>query len=155
MRTTKQNFPLSHHITSFSQIHMCRWWLTPDKPPIGQTILFVSRWYRNTPHLQNNFSPLQTYHYKIGTPRVIISDERSHFCNKVFAALLAKYGVNYKLLTTYHPQTSRQAKISNLEIKRILEKVESPLKKDWSLKLDDAWAYWTIFKTLIGISPID
>ncbi|XP_049378025.1 uncharacterized protein LOC125842747 [Solanum stenotomum] len=30
---------------------------------------------------------------KLGTPRVITSDRGSHFCNKVFSTLLAKYGV--------------------------------------------------------------
>jgi len=30
---------------------------------------------------------------RFGTLRAIISDGGSHFCNKVFSALLAKYGV--------------------------------------------------------------
>ena len=29
---------------------------------------------------------------RFGTPRVVISDEGSHFCNKMFASLLDKYG---------------------------------------------------------------
>ena len=40
------------------------------------------------------------------TPRAIISDGDSHFCNKVFTTLLKKYGVNNKVATPYHPQTS-------------------------------------------------
>lgn len=46
-------------------------------------------------------------------PRAIISDEGSHFYNQVFDDLLTKYGVKYRVATTYHPQTSVQAKISN------------------------------------------
>lgn len=43
---------------------------------------------------------------RFGTPRAIISDEGTHFCNKYFTALLAKYGVTHKVATAYHPQTS-------------------------------------------------
>ncbi|KAL5560425.1 hypothetical protein UlMin_036636 [Ulmus minor] len=59
---------------------------------------------------------------RFGTPRAIISDGGSHFCNRQFSALLTKYGVRHKVATPYHPQTSGQAEISNREIKRILEK---------------------------------
>lgn len=75
---------------------------------------------------------------KFGTPRAIINDERSHFYDKSFKTLLVKYGIKHKVTRTYHPKISGQAKISNREIKRILEKVVSLSRKDWSLKLDDA-----------------
>ena len=43
---------------------------------------------------------------RFGVPKVIISDEGIHFCNKPFETLLAKYGVKHKVATPYHPQTS-------------------------------------------------
>ena len=87
-------------------------------------------------------------------PKDIISDGGSHFCNKPFETLLAKYGVKHKVATPYHPRTSGQVELANREIKAILIKVVNSNTKDWSLKLlDSLWAYRTTFMTILGISP--
>jgi hypothetical protein len=81
---------------------------------------------------------------RFGTPRAIISDGGKHFCNRFLKTLLHKYSITHKVATPYHPQTSGQVKVSNLEIKHILEKTVRPDRKDWSLRLNDAlWAYRT------------
>ncbi|XP_075083523.1 uncharacterized protein LOC142167260 [Nicotiana tabacum] len=81
---------------------------------------------------------------RFGTPRVMISNGGTHFCNKLLDNVLAKYGVKHKVATAYHPQTSRQVEVSNREIKQIMEKTVSASRKDWAAKLDDAlWAYRT------------
>nr|XP_033513044.1 uncharacterized protein K02A2.6-like [Nicotiana tomentosiformis] len=75
---------------------------------------------------------------RLGNPHALISDERTHLCNRLLNNLLAKYGVRHRVATTYHPQTSGQVEVSNREIKQILEKTVSVNRKDWAAKLDDA-----------------
>ncbi|CAM8936921.1 unnamed protein product [Rhodiola kirilowii] len=91
---------------------------------------------------------------RYGVPKAIISDQGTHFCNRMMAATLKLYHVHHRTSTAYHPQTNGQAEISNREIKRILEKMVKPGRKDWSQRLDEAlWAYRTAYKTPIGTSP--
>ena len=75
---------------------------------------------------------------RFGAPRTIISDGGRKFSNKVFEKLMSMYGIKHIMSLACHPQTNRQAEISNREIKKILEKIVSSSRKDWSLKLNDA-----------------
>nr|GEV00266.1 reverse transcriptase domain-containing protein [Tanacetum cinerariifolium] len=59
---------------------------------------------------------------RFGTPRAIISDRGTHFCNYQFAKVMLKYGVTHRLATAYHPQTSGQMEVSNRGLKRILKR---------------------------------
>nr|GEX17192.1 reverse transcriptase domain-containing protein [Tanacetum cinerariifolium] len=51
------------------------------------------------------------------TPRAIISDRGTHFCNDQFAKVMQKFGVTHRLATSYHPQTSGQVEVSNRGLK--------------------------------------
>ncbi|GJX27589.1 reverse transcriptase domain-containing protein [Tanacetum coccineum] len=102
---------------------------------------------------------LKSLFARFGTPRAIISDRGTHFCNDQFAKVMSKYGVTHRLATAYHPQTSGQVEVSNRGLKRILERtiLERTVgenRASWSDKLDDAlWAFRTAFKTPIGCTP--
>nr|GEV36406.1 reverse transcriptase domain-containing protein [Tanacetum cinerariifolium] len=92
--------------------------------------------------------------YSFGTPRAIISDRDTYFCNDQFAKVMLKYGVTHRLATAYHPQTSGQVEVSNHGLKRILERTMGENRASWSDKLDDAlWAFRTAFKTPIWCTP--
>nr|GEX22953.1 ribonuclease H-like domain-containing protein [Tanacetum cinerariifolium] len=97
---------------------------------------------------------LKSLFARFGTPRVIISDRGTHFCNDKFAKVVSKYGVTYRLATAYHPHTNRQVKVSNRGLKCILERTVGENRASWSEKLDDAlWAFRTAYKTPIGCTP--
>ncbi|GJZ18040.1 reverse transcriptase domain-containing protein [Tanacetum coccineum] len=88
------------------------------------------------------------------TPRAIINDRGTHFCNDQFSKVMLKYAVTHRLATAYHPQTSGQVEVSNRGLKRILERTVGENRASWSDKLDDAlWAFRIAYKTPIGCTP--
>ena len=46
-------------------------------------------------------------------PRTTISDERSHFANKVFSKLMSIYGIRHVIGLAYHPQSNGQAEMKD------------------------------------------
>ncbi|KAL5580549.1 hypothetical protein UlMin_012991 [Ulmus minor] len=72
---------------------------------------YVSKWVEAIPCRTNDNKVVVKFlkeHIlsRYGTPRVIISDQGSHFCNRSFEALMRRYGVTHKISTAYHPQTN-------------------------------------------------
>nr|GEW41060.1 reverse transcriptase domain-containing protein [Tanacetum cinerariifolium] len=97
---------------------------------------------------------LKSLFSQFGTPKAIISDRGTHFCNDQFSRVMAKYGVTHRLSTTYHPQTSGQVEVTNHGLKRILERMVGENRASWSDKLEDAlWAFRIAFKTSVGCTP--
>ncbi|GJU03728.1 reverse transcriptase domain-containing protein [Tanacetum coccineum] len=64
---------------------------------------------------QSSINFLKSLFARFGTPRAIISDRGTHFCNDKFAKVMSKYGVTHRLATAYHPQTSGQVEVLNRE----------------------------------------
>ena len=77
---------------------------------------YVSKWVEATACPRNDAITVVGFIQRnilsiFGAPRTIISDEGSHFANKVFAKLMSR-----------HPQSNGQPEISNREIKKIWRK---------------------------------
>ena len=91
---------------------------------------YVSKWVEATACPQNDANTdvgflQRNILSRFGTPRTISSDGGSHFANKGFEKLMNRYGIKHIMSLAYHPHTNGQAKISNREIKKILEKTVS------------------------------
>nr|GEZ05198.1 reverse transcriptase domain-containing protein [Tanacetum cinerariifolium] len=119
---------------------------------------YLSKWVEvkalptNDARVVGNF--LKSLFARFRTPRAIISDRGTYFCNDQFAKVMLKYGVTHCLATAYHPQTSGQVEVFNRGLKRILKKTVGGNRASWSDKLDDAlWAFRIAFKTPIGCTP--
>ena len=119
---------------------------------------YVSKWVEATPTRTNDAKVVAQFlrshiFSRFGTPRALITDNGTHFCNKVIDKVLQTYGVRHRTSLAYHPQSNGQAEVSNREMKSILEKTVNSSRKDWSKKIEDAlWAYRTAFKTPLDMS---
>ncbi|KFK22159.1 hypothetical protein AALP_AAs43032U000600 [Arabis alpina] len=81
--------------------------------PFPSSVDYVSKWVEAISSPKNNSGVVIKLFTTIifprfGVPRVVISDGGTHFINKAFDRLLAKYGVQHRVASPYHPQTSGQ-----------------------------------------------
>ncbi|RVW63847.1 Retrovirus-related Pol polyprotein from transposon 17.6 [Vitis vinifera] len=94
---------------------------------------YVSKWVEVIPCKRNDHKIVlkflkENIFSRFGVPKAIISYRGTHFCNKPFETLLAKYGVKHKVVNTS--------------------------RRDWSVKLQDSlWAYRTTYRTILGMCP--
>ena len=59
---------------------------------------------------------------RFGVSRYLMTDGGSHFIHCVFHKMLAKYDVNHRIASPYHPQSSGKVELSNRELKLIFQK---------------------------------
>ena len=71
------------------------------------TVDYVSKWVEAIACPRNDASTVvgfiqRNIFSRFGAPRTIISDEGSHFANKVFAKLMNRYGIKHMMGLAYH-----------------------------------------------------
>ena len=95
-------------LTNFLEVELFNVWgidfMGPFPSFYGQKYIilavdYVSKWVESIPTITCDAKVVLRFiksniFSRFGTPRAVISDEGSHLCNKLFASLLAKYGVN-------------------------------------------------------------
>ena len=72
---------------------------------------YVSKWVEATACPRNDATTVVGFIQRnilsiFRAPGTIISDEGSHFENKVFAKLMSRYGIKHMMRLTYHPQSN-------------------------------------------------
>jgi hypothetical protein len=82
---------------------------------------YVSRWVEALPCRAANAIHLKRMFHdvifpKYGVPRIVINDGGSPYIDWTFRKALTEVGVDYRITTPYHPQTSGQSETSNKEI---------------------------------------
>jgi hypothetical protein len=88
---------------------------------------YVSKWVEALPcQVANAKHSKRMFHEVIfpryGVLRIVISNGGSHLIDRTFRKALMEVGVDHRIVTPYHPQTSGQVETSNKQIKNILQK---------------------------------
>ena len=92
--------------------------------------------------------------YRFGCPTELVSDQGTHFINKLVHELSTYYAVVHKKSTPYYPQANGLAESTNKTLQTILKKIVNENRMDWDQKLNSGlWAYRTLYKTSIKSTP--
>ena len=84
----------------------------PFLPSFGKKYIlvavdYVSKWVEAQALLTNDARVVVKFLRKLfrrfGTPRALISDRGTHFCNSQIEKVLKSYGVTHRFATPYHP----------------------------------------------------